>query len=71
QRYDQFDIWNPTSPLGYDLIVLIEAEKKDEQLARIECESLSEVGDKLTTIKDVPVHHFLYYYCAKLKLVKE
>lgn len=71
QRYDQFDIWNPTSPLGYDLIVLIEAEKKDEQLARIECESLSEVGDKLTTIKDIPVHHFLYYHCAKLKLVKE
>lgn len=71
QRYDQFDIWNPVSPIGYDLILLIEAEKKDEQLARVECESIREVGDKLTTIKDIPVHHFLYYYCAKLKSVKE
>ncbi len=70
QRFDQFDIWNPTSPLGYDLIILIEAEKKDDQLARIECENIREVGDKITTIKDIPVHHFLYYHCAKLKLIK-
>ncbi len=70
-RSDQFDIWNPKSPIGYSLIILIEAEKKDEQINRLSCANLVEVGDKITKIKDIPVHHFIYYYCENLISVKD
>lgn len=63
-RYDQFDIWAPQNNIGYDLIAIIEANKKDEHLAHLNCAQLTAVGDIKTTIKDVPVNHFLYYHCA-------
>lgn len=63
-RHDQFDIWSPNTSLGYDLIVIIEAPKKEEHLAHLNCESLNPLGEIINSIKDVPVNHFLYYHCA-------
>ena len=67
QRYDQFDIWNKNSPVGYDFVVLIEQAKKDEHLSHLNCQSLSQIGEKITIIKGVPVNHFLYYHCQQFK----
>lgn len=63
-RYDQFDIWAPQTNIGYDLIAIIEANKKDEHLTHLNCAQLTAAGDIKTTIKDVPVNHFMYYHCA-------
>lgn len=66
-RHDQFDIWNPKSPAGFDMIVILEANKKDEQLKHLNCGQLTAVGEKKSYIKDIPVNHFLYYHCANFK----
>lgn len=63
-RFDQFDIWNPQSSIGYDLLLLIEANKKEENLPHLNCSEISQIGEFQTTLKDVPVNHFLYYHCA-------
>lgn len=63
-RFDQFDIWVPESNLGYDLVVIVEAAKRDEHLAHLNCAQLTAIGEHQTLIKDVPVNHFLYYHCA-------
>lgn len=63
-RFDQFDIWAPESNLGYELIVIVEAAKRDEHLAHLNCAQLTAIGEQQTLIKDVPVNHFLYYHCA-------
>lgn len=63
-RQDQFDIWSPAEPLHYDLIVVIEARKKDEHTAHLNCSELKLVGEKTSILKNVPVNHFLYYHCA-------
>lgn len=63
-RFDQFDIWAPQLNSGYDLIAIIEADKRDEHLAHLICAQLTAVGEQKTLIKDVPVNHFLYYHCA-------
>lgn len=63
-RFDQFDIWAPESNLGYDLVVIVEAAKRDEHLAHLNCAQLTAIGEYKTLIKDVPVNHFLYYHCA-------
>jgi hypothetical protein len=65
KRYDQFDIWNPNDPMGYDLIVVVEAEKKDEHMNLFNCAGVSYKNEYKTIIKGVPVNHFLYYYCEK------
>ena len=70
QRYDQFDIWNKNAPTGYDFVVLIEQSKKDEHLAHLNCQSLNQIGEKMTIIKGVPVNHFLYYHCQQFKDLK-
>lgn len=70
QRYDQFDIWNKNSPAGYDFIVLIEQAKKEEHLSHLNCQSLNQIGEKITTIKGVPVNHFLYYHCQQFTDLK-
>ncbi len=64
-RFDQFDIWAPESNLGYDLIVIVEAAKRDEHIAHLNCAQLTAIGEQQTLIKDVPVNHFLYYHCAE------
>lgn len=64
QRFDQFDIWTHQSPVGFDLVAIIEASKKDEHLAHLNCAQLTPLGEQKTLIKEVPVNHFLYYYCA-------
>ncbi len=64
QRFDQFDIWAPQSGIGYDLIAIIEANKKDEHLSHLQCAQLTAVGEITNSIKNVPVNHFLYYHCA-------
>lgn len=64
KRFDQFDIWAAQSSIGYDLLVIIEASKKDEHLAHLNCAQLTEVGEVKTLIKEIPVNHFLYYHCA-------
>ncbi len=64
-RFDQFDIWAPESNLGYELIVIVEAAKRDEHLAHLNCAQLTAIGEQQTLIKDVPVNHFLYYHCAE------
>ena len=64
KRYDQFDIWAPGPVDGYDFIVVIEANKKEEHLSHLNCALITAVGEIKTTIKDVPVNHFLYYHCA-------
>jgi hypothetical protein len=69
-RFDQFDIWNPESPIGYDLILAIEANKKDENLAHVDCAEINAIGEYKTYIKDVPVNHFLYYHCKQFKNYK-
>lgn len=66
-RHDQFDIWNPQSPVGYDLVIVLEAGKKDEQLPHLDCAELTSIGEKKSYIKDIPVNHFLYYHCASFK----
>jgi 4-amino-4-deoxy-L-arabinose transferase-like glycosyltransferase len=71
KRFDQFDLWNPKNPEGYDFIVLVEASKKEEHLRYLECASLEPVGEKIATIKEVPVNHFLYYHCAKFLRLKD
>ena len=63
-RFDQFDIWVPESNLGYDFVVIVEAAKRDEHLAHLNCAQLTAIGEQQTLIKDVPVNHFLYYHCA-------
>lgn len=70
QRYDQFDIWNKSSPAGYDFVVLIENAKKEEHLSHLNCQSLNQIGEKITSIKGVPVNHFLYYHCQQFKDLK-
>lgn len=70
RREDQFDIWNTASPLGRDYIVMIEASKVEENLNKLNCRSLQQVGEKITNLKGVPVQHFLYYHCAHLDEVK-
>jgi 4-amino-4-deoxy-L-arabinose transferase-like glycosyltransferase len=65
KRSDQFDIWNKNSPAGYDFVVIIEQAKKEEHLALLNCQSLTQIGEKITTIKGVPVNHFLYYHCQQ------
>lgn len=70
KRYDQFDIWNKNSPAGYDFVVLIEQAKKDEHLANLNCQSLTQIGEKITSIKGVPVNHFLYYHCQQFTDLK-
>ena len=70
-RRDQFDIWTPQSPVGFDLLVIIEAAKKDEHLAHLNCAEITSVGEKTTLIKEVPVNHFLYYHCANFLGYKE
>lgn len=64
KRFDQFDIWSPQHNIGYDLLLIIEANKKDENLGHINCVQLTEVGEFKTFLKEVPVNHFLYYHCA-------
>ena len=71
KRHDQFDIWTPQSPVGFDLLVIIEAAKKDEHLAHLNCAEITSVGEKTTLIKEVPVNHFLYYHCANFLGYKE
>jgi hypothetical protein len=71
KRKDQFDIWNRQNPLGYDLLVVVEAAKKDEHLGHLNCVSLTSFGEKTTFIKNVPVNHFLYYHCANFAGYKE
>jgi predicted membrane protein len=63
-RHDQFDIWQPLSPIGYDLLVVVEAAKKDEHLAHLNCVQLTSVGEKIFRLKNITVNHFLYYHCA-------
>lgn len=63
-RQDQFDIWSPKSHINYDLIVIVEANKKDEHLSHLNCAQLTAVGELTNTIKSVPVNRFLYYHCA-------
>ena len=70
-RHDQFDIWNPRDPRGYDLLVMVEAAKKDEHLAHLNCGTLTAAGEKITYIKNVSVNHFLYYHCANFAGYKE
>lgn len=64
KRHDQFDIWSPQTSIGYDLLVLIEAGKKDEHLVHLNCAHLTALGEIKTMLKEVPVNHFLYYHCA-------
>ncbi len=64
QRFDQFDIWAPQSNIGYDLLVAIEAHKKDEHLGLLNCSQLVAVGEAKTLMKEVLVNHFLYYHCT-------
>jgi len=64
QRFDQFDIWAPQLNIGYDLIVVIEATKKAEHLAQLNCTQLNAVGETKTLIKEIPVNYFLYYHCV-------
>ncbi|MEK6628755.1 MAG: glycosyltransferase family 39 protein [Bdellovibrionota bacterium] len=64
KRFDQFDIWAPQSNIGYELLVIVEANKKMEHLAHLNCAQLTEVGEAKTLIKGIPVNHFLYYHCA-------
>ena len=63
-RFDQFDLWNKENPVGYDFIILIEANKADEHLKMLNCTHLTSVGENFTKIKEVQINHFLYYYCA-------
>lgn len=63
-RQDQFDIWMPEAPLNYDLIVVIEARKKDEHTSHLNCSELTLVGQTTSLLKNVPVNEFLYYHCA-------
>lgn len=63
-RQDQFDIWTPQSPVGYDLIAVVEAGKKDEHLAHLNCAQLTSVGEKTSIMRNVPVNRFLYFHCA-------
>lgn len=63
-RHDQFDIWSPKSHTNYDIIVIVEANKKHEHLAHLNCAHLTAVGELTNSIKNVPVNHFLYYHCA-------
>ena len=63
-RFDQFDIWAPESNIGYDLVAIIEAGKRDEHLANLNCAQLTPIGEQKSLIKDVPVNHFVYYHCA-------
>jgi 4-amino-4-deoxy-L-arabinose transferase-like glycosyltransferase len=71
KRFDQFDIWNAQSPMGFELIILVEAAKKEEHLNRLNCSNLMPLGEKITTIKEVPVNHFLYYHCSKFVELKD
>ncbi|MEQ1722820.1 MAG: glycosyltransferase family 39 protein [Pseudobdellovibrio sp.] len=70
-RFDQFDIWAPKSHIGDDVIVVIEAHKKDENLAHLNCAQIAAVGELTNTIKGVPVNSFLYYHCANFLGYKE
>lgn len=70
-RRDQFDIWNPRSPVGYDLLVIVEAAKKEEHLGHLNCAELTSAGERITFIKNVSVNHFLYYHCANFAGYKE
>ncbi len=63
-RFDQFDIWAPENHIGYDVIVVIEAHKKDENLSHLNCAKIAAVGELTNKIKGVPVNSFLYYHCA-------
>lgn len=63
-RHDQFDIWSPKSHINYDLIVIVEANKKDEHLKHLNCARLTPVRELTNAIKSVPVNQFLYYHCA-------
>lgn len=64
QRHDQFDIWAPQSALGYDLLVMVEATKKEEHLKHLNCAQLTSVGEKIFSLENVTINHFLYYHCA-------
>ena len=70
-RRDQFDIWTPQSPVGFDLLVVVEAGKKEEHLRHLNCDQLTTSGEKTSYIKNVPVNRFLYYHCANFSGYKE
>jgi 4-amino-4-deoxy-L-arabinose transferase-like glycosyltransferase len=70
-RFDQFDIWAPKNYIGYDVIVVIEAGKRDENLAHLNCAQIAAVGELTNSIKGVPVNSFLYYHCANFLGYKE
>jgi 4-amino-4-deoxy-L-arabinose transferase-like glycosyltransferase len=71
KRFDQFDLWNQKDPSGYDFVVIVEAAKKDEHLAHLDCEKLEPLGEKIAKIKEVPVNDFLYYHCSKFLKLKD
>lgn len=64
KRKDQFDIWNPTDPVGYDFVILIEANKLKEQLPHLNCSDLNQIGEKTTKFREEKVNHFLIYHCT-------
>ena len=64
QRHDQFDIWTGNPPAGTDLIVVIEAGKKDEHLAHLNCDRITSVGEKTSILENVTVNRFLLFHCT-------
>lgn len=63
QRFDQFDLWNPESPIGKNLLILIEAKKEDEILTRYQCEQVTKVLNRKTILKGALVRDTAYFQC--------
>jgi 4-amino-4-deoxy-L-arabinose transferase-like glycosyltransferase len=59
----QFSVWNPVSPLGFDLIVAVEEEKTAETLSQIRCDRVEKVGHRKSTRDQAVVNEFSYYRC--------
>ncbi len=69
-RFDQFDIWNKSDPIGRDFIVLIEKNKVSEQLEKLNCRKLNQIGENISKLENITVNHFVYYYCNHLIDIK-
>lgn len=70
RKIDQFDLWNPLDPRGYDLILIVEEEKIQETLPQIECENLKKIGGRRSFHRGAIVHQFSYFACHNYKGLK-
>lgn len=63
QRFDQFNMWNPLSPIGKKILVTLESEKVNEVKQNFNCETWTNVGNLKTMHRETTVRMTQFILC--------